>query len=431
MANDTLKIKQLINICNEILKENSRNLKEQILLAYSHNEDFKMLMKFMYDDLITTGLDVTKLNMSNLECECNYVIRDFDDLIRYLRNNNTGTYANVKSVQNYINLISKDDIVIKEFLNNISIKNLQLGITSKTLNKVYGNNFIPKWEVQQAYGIDKYKFSKNEWFAITEKLNGVRATYYNGKLVNRQGREILGCDYIIEELKSLSKDKVLDGELIRKNIDCLDDNENFRLTAGIVNSKDKVKNGLEFVIFDVVNIEDFEQDNVTQAYSDRRFVLDSLYNLKLNNVKVAKLIYSGVDKSAIDKELLRVSEEGKEGLMVNLDVPYKRKRHKGILKVKKFNTMDLEIVGFEEGRNKYKDKLGALLVDYKGNNVGVGTGLTDYDREYIWNNRRSLLGRVVEVKYKEISKDKTTGCESLQFPVYCRLRTDGKDVSYE
>jgi len=36
-----------------------------------------------------------------------------------------------------------------------------------------------------------------------------------------------------------------------------------------------------------------------------------------------------------------------------------------------------------------------------------------------------------EVKYKEISRDKKTGLESLQFPIYVGLREIGKSISYD
>ena len=45
--------------------------------------------------------------------------------------------------------------------------------------------------------------------------------------------------------------------------------------------------------------------------------------------------------------------------------------------------------------------------------------------------RDELIGRVIEVKYKEISKDKKTGLESLRFPIYISLRDFGKEVSYD
>ena len=124
-------------------------------------------------------------------------------------------------------------------------------------------------------------------------------------------------------------------------------------------------------------------------------------------------------------------EEDKEGLMVNLDVPYKCCRHNGILKVKRFYTMDLPIIGYEEGGGRLSGTLGALVLDYKGNEVKVGSGFSDEQRQLYWKQKDDLIGMLCEVKYKEISTDKRTNAESLQFPVFVALRTDKNEVNYE
>jgi len=76
------------------------------------------------------------------------------------------------------------------------------------------------------------------------------------------------------------------------------------------------------------------------------------------------------------------------------------------------------------------DKLGAFVVDYKGNRLNVGSGMTDEQRDEFWRLRQALTGRVVEVKYKEESSDKKTGLLSLQFPIFVSLREEGKEPSY-
>jgi DNA ligase-1 len=122
--------------------------------------------------------------------------------------------------------------------------------------------------------------------------------------------------------------------------------------------------------------------------------------------------------------------EDKEGLMLNLNVPYQRKRHRGLLKIKRFYTMDLPITGYEEGTGRLEGTLGSLVLDFCGNEVKVGTGFSDEERRKMWGNRDKLVGVLCEVKYKEISSDKSTGTKSLQFPVFVQLRNDKTEVSY-
>ena len=56
--------------------------------------------------------------------------------------------------------------------------------------------------------------------------------------------------------------------------------------------------------------------------------------------------------------------------------------------------------------------------------------MSDEIRKKLWESRDDLIGALCEVKYKDISTDKTTGMESLQFPVFVSIRTDKYDVSY-
>ena len=132
----------------------------------------------------------------------------------------------------------------------------------------------------------------------------------------------------------------------------------------------------------------------------------------------------------IDSFLDQMVREDKEGLILNTNVPYRRTRHKGILKIKRFYTMDLPIIRVEEGSGRLTGTLGAFVLDFRGNEVKVGTGFADAQRAEFWGKREQLVGILCEVKYKEISQDKSTGAESLQFPVFVTLRTDKTEVSY-
>ena len=147
-------------------------------------------------------------------------------------------------------------------------------------------------------------------------------------------------------------------------------------------------------------------------------------------LRILPVLYRGNDQSKIDELLEQMVAEDKEGLMLNIDVPYKRTRHKGILKIKRFYTMDLRITGYEEGTGRLEGTLGALVLEYKGNSVKVGSGFTDEQRTELWNNREDIIGSICEVKYKEISSDKNTGLESLQFPVFVQMRFDKSEVSF-
>ena len=133
-------------------------------------------------------------------------------------------------------------------------------------------------------------------------------------------------------------------------------------------------------------------------------------------------------------EILEILDEyrnkGAEGLMINLDDVYYFKRTKSLIKLKVMSTIDLRVVGFEEGNNKNKGKLGAVLVKYKDNIVKVGSGWVDSDREEVWNNQDKYLGKILEISYFEETTNKDGSC-SLRFPIAKRWRFDKDEESYE
>ena len=142
------------------------------------------------------------------------------------------------------------------------------------------------------------------------------------------------------------------------------------------------------------------------------------------------MFYNGCDHTEIWNCLDYAEDNDMEGVIVNLDTPYECKRSKNLIKVKKFYTYDLEVIDIEEGDGRNKGTLGALVVKYKNNTVNVGSGFTDGERKHFWENKEDIIGRVIEVKFKETTVDKKTGLESLQFPVFCGVRELGKEPSY-
>ena len=116
--------------------------------------------------------------------------------------------------------------------------------------------------------------------------------------------------------------------------------------------------------------------------------------------------------------------------MINLNSPYQFGRTIELLKVKNMYTLDLRITGMREGSGEFANTCGALIVDYKGYEVGVGSGISKEERIEFWNNQEKYIGRVIEVQAFEETTDQN-GNLSLRFPVYKGLRDIDKEVSYE
>lgn len=396
------------------------------------DDELMFFFRFLLDPAIVTGLSDAKINkkvtakpdldFEHYSCGCLYLMG---------KGHNTGSDASIATIQNYLHKNPE----YEEFLKRLFTKNLPIGVEAATINKVYSEEIIPVWEVQQGYPIDKYKFRKGELIFASRKLNGSRGTYFKGDIISRQAQKFEGLDHIIKDIeKIIGTDYAVDGELIRRNIDGLTDGQNFRETISILNSDGNDKSLIKFVIFDIVPIDEFERDACTENYSVRKKrLLDMKNKIQKNgtqNIEVVQMVYEGTDVNDVYDWLDYAVKHDWEGLVVNRQVPYRRTRHNGCLKVKRFYTVDLRITAIEEGQNRLAGTMGALVVDYKGNELRVGSGFDDATRAAVWENPDNYIGKIVECKYKEVTMDKKTGLESLQFPTFVRFRNDKNEVSY-
>ncbi len=118
-----------------------------------------------------------------------------------------------------------------------------------------------------------------------------------------------------------------------------------------------------------------------------------------------------------------------EVVMLNLlDATYQFTRTNQLLKVKVMNDCDLRIVGVEGGKGKFAGTLGSLVVDDKGNPVGVGSGLSDADGAVIWTDPEAYIGWVAAIPYFEETND-ADDKRSIRFPVLKEFCAEGKEVS--
>ncbi|WP_395546848.1 MULTISPECIES: hypothetical protein [unclassified Lacrimispora] len=427
-------MKEVIEIFKQIQVTSSLNNKKEIIKANSSNELFKKCLKFLLDTNIVTGISDAKIH-KHVEVETKldplYLCKfsEFPQVIDYLKLNNTGKDSDIYEIQAFLSGHEDD----REFYEQMITKKFRLGCDAKVVNSMIPG-LISTFDVMLGTPIDKVKLKGNEKIFLSRKLNGTRAAFIGDRIMTRQGKEYIGLDHIINDLKAMGlSDMFIDGELLYKNEEGLSDSEAFQKGTGIAMSKDKDKSQLKLVVFDIFPLEEFWTGKSVETYEIRSKGLNllSLYidDYGSKNVEVVPRFYAGTDHSQIWKWLDRAEEEDWEGICCNLDAPYECKRTKSLIKVKKFFSADLLCTGIEEGSGRNKGTLGALVCDYKGYSVNVGSGFTDEQRKYYWLNPDEVVGRIISVKYKEETKNKDGGI-SIQFPVFEAVRFDKTEPSY-
>ena len=468
---------------DELNRDNSRKYKTAVLEAHKDDEDIKYYLDFIFNPFIITGISNKKLNRK-VETDYSTELLTIIDILNYAKTHNTGSDKDLSIIFSNrdtlfesfnLNVFLEEDVNEQQFgdiiaslydlFDKVLVKNLQIGIDAKTINKVIPN-LIPTFNVQLAEKyFDKPDFVEGKEFALTTKIDGGRiiAIKKNGdvKFYTRSGQLYEGLVDLEEEMKLYMPDNlVLDGEItllndyevlydLKYNEPCigrkLTSKEQYKETMKITR-RDGEKHGVKMLVFDVLTADAFEKQICYSSYKERRQFLTSIFPTRIWTTvddafveyihshtfkffDLLPILYQGTDTSEIDKWLNYNIEQGEEGVMINIcDAPYEFKRTNNLLKVKQMKTMDLQVIDMEEGTNSNKGVLGALLVRYKdGNVVKVGSGYSKELRSEIWNNKEKWIGAIIEVQYFEETENDNGG-KSLRFPVFKDIRTD-KDVA--
>ena len=434
--------KDFQELVNKLESTNGRIEKENYLKEYLTNETVRNLLFFVYNSYIVTGISKKKASkytntledLSSVETLQSVV--DFTD---YFTLHKSGRDEDLKVLEKF----ARQNSVYRDLIYKIVTKDIKVGIQPTTLNKIFGKNFIPVFDVMLG---DKYFDNPDKYvpdgkdFIITQKLDGVRCVCMKENdgtvtFLSRQGQPIEDLVDIEREVKEgLPCGFVYDGELLLKNDAHLKSKDLYRQTVKVTSS-DSVKTNLIFNCFDIIPIDEFRRGFCAHNSYIRKIMLQNYINRKnFEWIKEVKMLYIGSDKEKITTLLDQIVDDGGEGVMINLfDAPYECKRSRGLLKVKKMQTCDIKCIGVVEGTGHNTGKLGAAVCEFIGPDekvhiVNVGSGFTLQDREEIWTDNSIIVGKIIEVQYFEISQNEQGGY-SLRFPVFKHVREDKEEIS--
>ena len=344
------------------------------------------------------------------------------------------------------------------FLAPILRRDMRCGISTTTFNKVVKKTHyeIPVFSCQLATnseGRPEMKGTKR----LEPKLDGVRVLMMvipaggNGKAAgqvvcySRNGKVFENFEHIEDQVRNniseivaaagkvhglstgtLKKGFFFDGEVVGNSFQEL--MRQARRKENVA-AEDSV-----FHVFDVLPIDDFHRGHWNAQLSKRVELLTAMQSAidKMPNVELLPHLQVDLDDHEGRSQLERYANDmvaaGYEGIMIkNLDSPYECSRSKFWLKWKPTITVDLEVVGIEEGTGRNKGRLGALVCngidDGKEITVNAGSGFSDAERDQFWVDRNLIFGRTVEIMADAITQNQD-GTYSLRFPRFVRFRDD-------
>ena len=402
------------------LRTHTSNIDKQIILNDEATDLDKKLFQWTYDPFKTYKQKFEYVNWMRL----GEVKEEMFALLNKLASRElTGTFARMSVVH----FAEAHGDLIKLVCN----KDLDCGVSAVTLNKVFGEGFIPKFNIQLAKEVDIDKLTMPILGQL--KYNGARViTLIENGIVTFKSRG--GHEFGYPELRDIilqgfESDEcyMLDGELT------FGDSQGSDHTAvsGMINSAIKgtpVRNGLGLIyhVFDSMPLNEFNRNKCDRLY-DERLSLVARHVDAIGNAKVqVATTYGFRTKEDINQQYEHLLSLGYEGLILKYKThKYTFKKNANWIKMKATETADLLCVDYQEGKGKYEGMIGALvcegIVEGKHVNVSVGSGLNDNDRSLSPN---CYVGKVIEVDYNKVIQDSKTGGWSLFLPRFVIVRKD-------
>ena len=327
----------------------------------------------------------------------------------------------------------------EELIHCIIDKDLKTRAGDKIINKAIPDH-IPEFSVALA---DKYEPKLVDWkdgWYVSRKLDGVRCIAIvdsdgNVSFYSRTGKSFDTLNVVADGIIALGiKNVIFDGEL------CLvdeDGNEDFQGIMKQLKKKDHTIPNPSYKIFDMISHDEFynKKGEKNRPYSIR---LANLTEIMTKNECPCLTLLEQVlvhNDEHFQEWVKEAADSFWEGVMLRADQPYKGKRSKDLLKVKKFFDDEYEVVDTEMGPFRYvlngkeheENMLSCVMVKHKDHIVRVGSGFSIEQRQEFYQNPNKILGKIVTVQYFEETKNQNDGI-SLRFPTFKILHGAARTV---
>jgi hypothetical protein len=453
----------IFDILTEINSDNGRIYKTDTVKKYAHNALFKRVLDMAYNPNYVYYIKDIDIVLTNPDA--NAFTNGLDVLVEMSARTITGSAAKAKLQECVAGMTPHEAIVFRHVID----RDLKCGFGSNTINDAIPN-FIPETPYMGASSFSEKKarklFEKGAWCYADLKMDG---RYVNTiihpdglvEMVSRQGKRAkIDNPILIEEARRFGeefntsylgggKGIVLNGEMIIPSMpryqsngiisslvsiaekeadgeDVTKEKAKFLKKEGI--SYDGASSMIDIVIWDYVPLDIYKADDVFENVRANRFnaLTRMVENTAPDRIRIVDTTQVKTYEEARNVFQAAINR-GEEGIILKASGSF-WKSGKGTqqIKMKLEFTCDLEVIGFNEGKEgtKYIGSLGSFQVKSCDSLLFTDpAGIGDKERAVIWNDRANYLGKIIQVKCNGLSHD-SDGNYSLLHPVYNHVRTD-------
>lgn len=424
-------IAMIADLRGDLLKDNSSSYKMGVMRSFieEHKDDDVVMdvLDMIFNDekynLTSACLFKASHEENSLKDDA-LTIENILDVLHVLKSQDESISCKKSTLNALYGKLSKKS---REIIECILDKDFKCGVSKATYRKLsiskddkIGVALANKYADQK----QKVDFKKDVWYA-SRKLDGCRANIIkqgnNVKVLSRTGKPYLTLQALIDAIKDIPIDFVLDGEVITESGL---KNDDFKSIVSQIKRKDYAIQDPVMMVFDMYSIDVAYGREKSDAFSKRYDNLQAFFSTYKDALKDRFVLVEQKKVDSEDKlmeEFKQANAKGWEGLMIRKDTVWEGKRTNNLLKIKEFNDGEFTIVDYVLGDFYYKgdtlkNVLAAVMVESEdGVKAKVGSGWSLEERKRLATCPQSLIGKTIKVKYFETTADEN-GALSLRFP---------------
>lgn len=433
---------------NEVNLENGSNYKIALLEKYN-NVLLQRILKMAYDRVaFVYGVSLKSVMNAENDLGCETTLEKSLDLLEKLSKRKfTGNQA-MRLAKIHIESLPEQDA---EIIKGIIDRDLKINMGTSLINRVI-KGLIKKPVYMRCATYSDKTAKKIKYPAIIElKSDGTyREFTVKDGLVQSMSRSGEPYDYPIlnEQMKDLPNG-VYVGELVvkasRRLLDSLeaDDkvtelkekyltNPNLILPReignGLINSDTPPHNNIVLELWDYITLDEYQmasnKEKCKIQYKDR---FEAVKQIKADNIQCIhfEIVENLQEALEFTSKCMQSGFEG--SVLKNLNAVFRDGTSPDQLKLKLVIQAEMRITGFTEGTGKNAEYFGAIT--FKNDEgtiegkVGVSS-MTEKLRDWIHANRETVIGKVFELEFNDISRARGSDTYAFTHPRFIELRND-------
>ena len=428
-----MNLNQIHEILLDLRDAKGTKAKTAILQQHVDNRDLQQYLMLTYDFVNYTYYQ-SDIDPTNTE---RVAVAGYPSLPEIATALSTRQYTGNAAIAYLSTIYAAMSDECKDVLRCMIKRDIRAGVGAKTILKVWPNLFFVM--PYQRCSLPKDN-DPSKW--VGKRISQIKADGMFANIMFRNGipewvRSRAGNAFPLEYMKfkiHTNDQVVLMGELLIRD----------RLVDKLLPRKvgNGILNGLaqgatlpdhyrvEYHAWDMVSVIEFDAGESGAPYEDRLSYLTGVVDGNQIEVVETKIFDNHMDCVTHYKSVLARHMEGT--IVKTMDAIWKDGTSKHLIKLKVEFECELMIVGFNRGEpdSKYANSLGSLQCESADGLLATGVaGLTDKERQDIWDNQDSYMRKIVAVRANDIIEDRRTPeLKSLFLPRVVEFRHDKQEA---